>query len=232
MQSGAWYTVVPPALLSLYQTYAAAGPLIGEADNRGFGYSGMASKQYRVLQKITVRQAGDGSFSVVPNTAKVSLQPSLSYRAINWNSEKGALANGVKGRIDTADQDPIDQANQCNLLHGKSTSASIVPKPALTLAPFGQANVDFGGKALDGLVKWLVPAIDWGFVVNINAAKKTVRINGAHDSFPAYEVYVNKQLIYSFNPLGKPLPQVVIQPATVLVGLNNLRPVDATVPLK
>jgi hypothetical protein len=62
------------------------------------------------------------------------------------------------------------------------------------------------------------PNIDWDLTLTIDASASPTRwtLTGAHDGFPAHEVYVNDQTLYTYDP-GPP-------PYTFVTHLRRLFP--------
>lgn len=56
-----------------------------------------------------------------------------------------------------------------------------------------------------------VPAIDWDFtfMFDFSGSRPTYLFAGAHDGFPAYEVYLNDQQVWAYDP-GPPICEVRI----------------------
>lgn len=111
-----------------------------------------------------------------------------------------ALADG---KIDPSDND-YPNLNDCHLLNrqGKASTErmkvdSKINNDIVTVRLYGGAN--------DPLVKLGpigAPNIDWDFTFTIDFSTKRpyYKFTGAHDGFPAYEVYINEKLIYPYDP--------------------------------
>lgn len=107
-----------------------------------------------------------------------------------------------------APEDGIDEVTgDCHFLHevGQGDAASAMSVE--TTGPPGNdaVAVRLLGDVSNPLVR-LSPGIGWNLQVLIDASGDPVRytVVGTHDGFPAYELYVNDTLVYSYHP--GPLP--------------------------
>ncbi|HWI69900.1 MAG TPA: hypothetical protein VNS88_16280, partial [Nitrospiraceae bacterium] len=76
-----------------------------------------------------------------------------------------------------------------------------VPHPAVKVTCRGSASVP----SASAVVATLAPAIDWdiGIFLRLDWEKQKFVFEGnaQHDGFPAYELYLNRKLIYEFDPV-------------------------------
>jgi hypothetical protein len=58
------------------------------------------------------------------------------------------------------------------------------------------------GGAGDPLLPEALPPVDWDLAVmlDFSSDEPGYRISGRHDGFPAFEVYINDELAYGFDP--------------------------------
>jgi hypothetical protein len=209
-------------------------PLVGGADNRGFNphadsQTGYDAPKYRTRQRVTLEQVPDGNGGTkLQQVESIPFQRAGISRSFTFE----ALQHGVVGRIDKSDYDPL---HDCYLRHdehrGNTDKMNVIATPSQHSPNLW--GVNFNGKSTNGLVTLLAPAIDWqNLQVNINAstAKPEVLINGQHDQFPAYEVYINDEPIYRFSPTARQLPVLRFSGEQDIVsGLTDIRPIKPRV---
>ena len=108
-----------------------------------------------------------------------------------------ALAGDNK--ITPADDDAV--LHDCHLLDNVASASTSNMHVDVTRVNAHQVSVHLHGGAANPLVP-AAPAIDWDLTVTIDTsgAKPHWTIKGSHDGFPAYEVYVNGQTIYTYTP--------------------------------
>jgi hypothetical protein len=109
-----------------------------------------------------------------------------------------ALRDGV---IDANDDDAT--LGDCHLLHdtGRASNSGM----SVTAQRLSDTKVEV---ALNGAVGnplvFSAPTTDWLLKVVIDEAASTWTLTGDHDGFPAYEVYINSQPMYTFSPGSPP----------------------------
>ena len=132
-----------------------------------------------------------------------------------------ALADG---RIDSADDDAV--LGDCHLLHARGTAST--SSMHITVTPVSAKVVRvrlFGGTSNPLLIS---PNIDWDLTLTIDASSLPTSwtLTGAHDGFPAHEVYVNGQTLYTYDPGAPPysfVPHLIrlFPPLEVSVSRNG-----------
>jgi hypothetical protein len=108
-------------------------------------------------------------------------------------------------------------------------TANDLLKPFATLMDTHTIAVTFTGKARNELI-WASPSINWDLKVIVDTAGEfpVVQVFGAHDGFPAYEIYVNNRTVYQFAPAGLTpdhIPVVAFNDVDIS-GLFFSRPTD------
>ena len=105
------------------------------------------------------------------------------------------------GRLDAADDDAV--LLDCHLLHereraepaGMRITVNRVSAQSVTVRMFGGPGnpLEFGGS---------LAGIDWDITITINTESLTpfYTLIAAHDAFPAFELYINNQEIYRYDP--------------------------------
>ena len=167
--------------------------VILKGDDRGFDVD---SDRYRLRQTATVVTGGRDQDGIRDGTRPESLVgESKSYA-------RNALDNG---KIDVSDDDV--KLNDCHLLHERATATNQdmyitvnkinSEKTSIRMHGFAGLPLSYIGPSPAG-----APAIDWDFTIIIDTSGRypSWAITGAHDSFPAYEVFINRIPIYTFDP--------------------------------
>jgi len=159
--------------------------LYHHGDYRGFDSSPNAS--YRMQQTIT-SQNTDG----LTTTGRSEL-----YASDALDGDNLILPSDDDGILD-----------DCHLLHKRTHATAFVKTAHNNTAPGSKIyQFSFQASGQDPLVPvpdGLTPNIDWKVDVQIDATTTPPRwkITGSHDCYPAYEVYVNGEMIYGFMPGG------------------------------
>ena len=165
-----------------------------KGDDRSFDF---ASKSYRTSQGVTV--APDETFDsdgLVGDTLH-------NRTGVTKGFAEDALANGA---LDAADEDVLDD---CHLLH--KTGSALTDRMRVTVTRTGPeaVRVRFVGSAQDPLVplyEWVQQrfdrpgTVDWDVALTIDVNENRWRLLGWHDDFPAFEIFVNGQLVYGVDP--------------------------------
>lgn len=178
--------------------------LIGAGDDRGYNATAAenANKPYRSLQKIRVQaetKDGKTTFSILSNISDMGKSESFVKFMVGGG---GALNHGTPNRIDASDRDSV--LGDCFLKHAERQGTGTLPAPALSKVSDTRGRLRLTGEVRNGLIP-LSPSIQWNTSLDIEMnAGSTPRIfvNGSHDLFPAYEMYVNNQPVYRFAPDG------------------------------
>lgn len=184
-------------------------------DNRTFSPT---AGTYRGRQLVTVIPDATDADGLKDGTTPLNLvSESRAYAP-------DAIADGV---IDAADNDGV--LDDCHLLHERDTASNENMHIEVSRLSATQVRAHLFGGLGNPLVVG-APTADWDFTITIDAssAVPSWTLHGiptdfrAHDGFPAYEIYINNQLIYAYDP-GPP-------PYTFLGNLVKLfRPLDVTV---
>jgi len=162
-----------------------------EGDNRGFD---PAATSFRTRQVVSVAadEAVDAD-GLIDGTDQNLVGTTRSYAP-------DALADGV---IDASDDDGV--LGDCTLLHDEGTaSTSDMHIDVMRIDP-DRVQVHLHGGAGNPLV-FGAPDIDWDFTIEIDVSgsSPTWTLTGSHDGFPAYEIYINGQTIYTYSPGSPP----------------------------
>lgn len=110
-----------------------------------------------------------------------------------------ALADGV---IDETDEDGI--ADDCRLFHKAHLAETDLMNVAVARTGPQTVDIRFSGSLDSPLAgpAQVLGAIDWEFTLTLDNSVKPGRwtLSGAHDGFPAYEIYINGMPIYRHDP--------------------------------
>jgi hypothetical protein len=152
---------------------------------------------FRTRQVVTIFRDGSAVNPGVVGPAVLAALPETGpTEEYAWN----ALL--VDGRISPQDRDPT--LNDCSLLHrkGKATTRKMKVDTDIN----GDiVVVRLHGGAKDPLVRLAVleaAHIDWDFtfIIDFSGASPVYAFRGEHDGFPAYEVYINNQKVWTYDP--------------------------------
>jgi hypothetical protein len=111
--------------------------------------------------------------------------------------------------FDLADPDDANDEvlGDCHLRHavGQSDPGSSMSVESAAPTSGKTARIRLRGDAGNPLVR-NSPGIGWDLVVRIDATEDpaTYEVEGSHDGFPAYELYIDDQLVYSHHPGSPP----------------------------
>jgi hypothetical protein len=221
--------------------------LIGHGDDRGYDPRAADRRpgdphSYRSLQEVTIDATWRGDQLVqvrpVPGSAKARVGISESYlgRGVYGDHDRrfGALDHGKKGVIDPSDKDK--NLNDCRLRHGRHQGQREgVPEP--TASPTGPTTVRvrLKGAVRNGLII-VSPKINWMVDVDVDfsAPQPRTRVQGRHDNFPAYEMYLDQTPIYRWRPpalRGKRLPVRKVGGAITGLFADHAIPLPVFTPL-
>jgi len=163
-------------------------------DNRDFT---PAATTYRVRQLVTV--IPDETLDA-DGTKDGSIQ-NLAGEARAFAAD--AMADGI---IDVADEDGI--ANDCRLFHKAHLAETDFMNVAVTRTGPQSLDIRFSGTLDSPLAgpAQVLGAIDWDFTLSLDNSTKPGRwtLSGAHDGFPAYEIYINETPVYLHDPGAPP----------------------------
>jgi uncharacterized protein DUF3238 len=179
------FCIVPPQLWPP----VIHGPqhLVFAGDDRGFDAN---ATSFRTRQTVGLVSEQSASSSGVGTPAVEAVGESKAYAP-------DALAGD--DRIDPADDDAT--LGDCHLLHARGTASTSNMHIDVTRVNGHQVKAHLYGGAGNPLVAG-APAIDWDLTLTIDTSGATPHwtLTGAHDGFPAYEVYVNGQTLYTYSP--------------------------------
>jgi hypothetical protein len=179
------FCIVPPQLWPP----AIHGPqgLVFAGDDRGFDPN---ATSFRTRQTVGLVPEQSASSSGVSTPAAEAVGESKAYAP-------DALAGD--NRIDPADDDAT--LGDCHLLHARGTASTSNMHVDVTRVNDHQVKAHLYGGAGNPLVVG-APAIDWDLTLTIDTSGTAPHwtLAGAHDGFPAYEVYVNGQTLYTYSP--------------------------------
>ena len=161
--------------------------LVFAGDDRGFDPN---ATSFRTRQTVGVVSEQSANSSGVGTAAVEAVGESKAYAP-------DALAGD--NRIDPADDDAT--LGDCHLLHSRGTASTSNMHVDVTRVNEHQVKAHLYGGAGNPLVAG-APAIDWDLTLTIDTSGATPHwtLTGAHDGFPAYEVYVNGQTLYTYSP--------------------------------
>jgi hypothetical protein len=114
-----------------------------------------------------------------------------------------AMADGV---IDAADEDGV--SDDCKLFHRAHLAETDRMDVSVTRTSPKTLQIRFSGTLDSPLVgpAQVLGAIDWDFTLTLDKTFETGvwTLSGAHDGFPAYEIYVDGQPVYRHDPGAPP----------------------------
>lgn len=163
-------------------------------DNRGFH---PAAPTYRVRQLVTV---------ILDET--MDADGLLDGSVANLAGEARAFAADAMadGIIDAADEDGI--ADDCSLFHKAHLAETDLMDVAVTRTGPKTLDIRFSGTLDSPLAgpAQVLGAIDWEFTLTLDNTVEPGRwtLSGAHDGFPAYEIYINGTPVYQHDPGAPP----------------------------
>ena len=167
-------------------------------DTRSFGAT---ATSYRVRQKLTVIPDAGATESVDAAGLKTGSIQNLIGQSRSYADD--ALLNN--GTLDDGDNDDIE--DDCVLFHKAATAQVTQGHPmTVTVNRINEHKVEVhltGGppNPLSELAR-LVATLDWDFTITIDTSgdKPHWTLEGAHDGFPAYEIYINDVAIDTYSP--------------------------------
>ncbi|MGQ0594328.1 MAG: PKD domain-containing protein [Gammaproteobacteria bacterium] len=188
--------------------------LFFKGDDRMFSAT---SDSFRTRQsvKIITEQSSDPN-GLVEGTKQNLTGETRSYA-------ENALADQ---RIDADDDDGIP--NDCDLFHQTDKAKNTQMKIRVRRIGPNTVRAHLFGGAGNPLLAFS-PPINWDFTIDINTAgpKPSWTLSGAHDGFPAFEIYINNHPIYpngGYDPGPRPYTTAQI---IKLAGRLDV-PVEAT----
>ena len=152
----------------------------------------------QVIDVFATRSDDGFALEAVPKRPKV--KPTLEY----------ALDALADGRVNNRDNDAV--RNDCHLLNRRASAlASDIEVETEPLAD-DKIVIHIRGGAGNPLLPEAFPPVDWDLEVTLDfsLAEPGFRVRGAHDGFPAFEVYVNDELAYGFDP-GAPACELNVE---------------------
>lgn len=190
----ATYVVGPPHSFCLTGGYGGRPPMPGPRKNQLY-FGGDARSFYPGAESYRARQA----VTVVPDS---SADPDgLASKEPPQVGETLAFAPDAieDGTLDESDID--DQLGDCHLLHARGSASTDGMTAEVTRMDEHSVAVSLSGSADNPLVK-PSEAIDWDLVLIIDTSgdEPTWQLTGVHNLFPAFEMYVNGEEIYTYSP--------------------------------
>jgi branched-chain amino acid transport system substrate-binding protein len=171
------------------------GGVVHRGDRRidGAGQAVFTPRPRRFLMRqvvdVLATRSDDGvTLEAVPKRPKV--KPTLEY----------ALDALADSRLNSRDNDAV--RNDCHLLNRRtSASASDIEVETESFAD-DEIVIHIRGGAGNPLLPEAFPPVDWDLEVTLDFSVEEpgFHVRGLHDGFPAFEVYVNDELAYGFDP--------------------------------
>lgn len=163
-------------------------------DSRGFH---PAAPTYRVRQLVTVIPDETLDADGVADDSVRNLAGEARAYA------EDAMADGI---IDLADEDGI--ADDCSLFHKAHLAETDLMDVVVTRTGPKSVDIRFSGTLDSPLAgpAQVLGAIDWEFTLTLDNSDEPGRwtLSGAHDGFPAYEIYINGMPVYRHDPGAPP----------------------------
>jgi hypothetical protein len=171
------------------------------------------SGAYKMEQKIavTVYQEADPSGTQEQNSLTTTMGPTKKYH-------NSAVPGGTSTKTNTLSSTATPFATQ--------TAIPTVATATVTHTSSRVVTVELVGKATDPLANPLAPTIEtpdpapplfYDITVKIDGTTNppTYTLTGSHELYPAYEVYINGQLIHDYTPIpGGHTPSSMFLPAS------------------
>ena len=193
---------------TFYPTYGLTPPhplrrdLYYRGDTRSF--DAMATS-YRVRQKLTVIPDSETNQTVDAAGLKTGSIQNLIGQSRSYADD--ALLNN--GTLDDGDNDDIE--DDCVLFH-KAATATVTQSHGMvvTVNRINEHKVEVhltGGPPNPlSVAAQLVATLDWDLTITIDTSgdKPHWTLEGAHDGFPAYEIYINDIEIDTYSPCTPP----------------------------
>lgn len=167
-----------------------------DGDDRGFDPN---SQDYRLKQLVNVVTGASDADGIKDGTTPQNLVGVSEAYAPN------AVADG---KLDESDDDGV--LGDCHLLHLRDQASNEnmhitvnkISDNTVVVNMHGGAGLPFKPKHFGSPA----PEINWEYTITIDTSGEhpTCRIEGQHDGFPAYEVYINGKRIYEYWPGDPP----------------------------
>jgi hypothetical protein len=156
-------------------------------DNRGFDPNATSFRTRQLVNAIPDESQSSAGFQAGSIAELVGQTTAYAPDAL------------ADGKIDAADNDGV--LHDCHLLDDTGYASTSNMHVAVTRVNAKQVSIHLYGGASNPLVRG-APAIDWDLTLTIDTsgAKPHWTLNGAHDGFPAYELYINGQPIHTYSP--------------------------------
>jgi branched-chain amino acid transport system substrate-binding protein len=149
------------------------------------------SRRYMVRQLVdVVAQPSKQGFALEIGPQRRKVNPTLEYAL-------DALADRV---LTVQDDDGL--RNDCHLFNQRARASAREIKVEGELVNDDVVQIYLRGSVKNPLLPKRRPALDWnlGVMIDFSLDDPAYRVEGAHDGFPAFEVYVNRELAYGFDP--------------------------------
>jgi hypothetical protein len=176
---------IPAPHLGLPPVIHGPQHLVFAGDDRGFDPNATSFRTRQTVGVVPEQSASDSGIGTPPSE---QVGESKSYAS-------DALADG---KITSADDDAV--LHDCHLLDDRGFASTSGMHVDVTRVNAHQVKAHLYGGAGNPLL--IAPAIDWdlNLTIDTSGSKPHWTLTGAHDGFPAYEVYVNGQTIYTYSP--------------------------------
>jgi hypothetical protein len=160
------------------------------SDQDGNGVFDSAARRFvmrQVVEVLAQREAVGVILEVVPKRARV--KPTSEY----------ALDALADGKLNRRDDDAIE--NDCRLLNRRAVPSASGLEVA-SEAVDDVVVIHLRGSVRNQLLPGSDASLDWELDVKLDFARTTprYRVSGAHDGFPAIELYVDDELAYGYDP--------------------------------
>lgn len=174
-----------------------ASNFVNGADNRGFNTLN-DSASYRTYQKAYV----DLVEPIVEKEPEVRTGETVLYNKSDTTPTSLWWAKDLKQGAEIVDSDKLEESK--------------IAEPTVTSTGENSYSIDFDLKATNpippplpgGAKNRLTPAIDANITVEITRDEvrpyyyvTSYEVSGTHDGFPAYELYIDYNLVYAYDPI-------------------------------
>ena len=154
-------------------------------DDRDFDFDG----SFRAQQNVTVLPEGVGDPTKVAPTNLVGETKLYASDSLD------------DSQIDPSDDDGV--LGDCSLLHDRRTAPTDGMAVLITRRGEDVVEIRMTGEATNPFPDFPPsPAISWDLTLTIDVSDSSRKwdLKGDHDGFPAYELYMNRQQLYGFDP--------------------------------
>ncbi len=185
----------------VYKGETVPRQLYDNGNNRSFKYDADGKEDYKIQQIATLDTVEACKFDP---TSQNNIGLTKAYASDSLKNDSPNVP-----RIGPNDEDGIP--GDCSLFHMQAIGSNKGMQVEFEKIARNITKVTLRGNAKNPLlILGAGPGISWEIMVTIDATGSIPKytIEGEHDGFPAYELYLNKQLVYKFWPGDPPYDSI------------------------